>query len=351
MKNTIKQIGRYGRKTVKWTGILLGGFLLVLVCSGLLFRLLSSEPEIPGELVDLGDFRLHAKAVGQRNHKPTVVIEGGAGAPSEYYYWLGELLKDSLRIIRYDRAGIGYSDPSPNPRDPETIAKELHTLLETMGEEPPYLLAGHSYGGHYIKVFAGLYPEEVAGLVFLDSPHPDIDEWIDFPDSPGFVDALYKLGVVAGDLGVLGILDRSFGPLLQAPGIPEEVTSKFTDFTRNGDYIRGYLEEEKGHEKLVNLSREANDFGDLPVRVFSGSALNEEALRKRGMDPEHIHQARIEMQKDMARISSGGKVFFLPGGHITILSDKEQATQICEEILKLADYKATTPLPNSLQSE
>lgn len=324
------------RKIFKWIGIGLGSLLLILTLSGLVFRAATPKPELPGKLVKVDDFNLHIKTVGEQNNKATVVIEGGAGAPSEYYYWLGELLKDSLRVVRYDRAGIGYSEPSTNDRDPETIARELHTLLKNAGEKPPFLLVGHSYGGHYIKVFATLYPEDVAGLVFLDAPHPNIDEYIDFPDPPGFVNSLYKIGVVAGDLGVLGILDRSLGPILRAPGIPEEVTDKYTDYTRSGQYIREYLREEEGYERLVDLSRKADDFGDLPVRVFSGSALNEEALRKRGMDPDKIRKARIEMQKDMATLSSDGQVFFLPGGHITIFSEREQAEVICAEIRKLA---------------
>ena len=324
------------RNIFKWIGIVLGSLLLLLILSGLIFRAATPKPELPGKLVDVGGFKLHVKTVGEQNDKPTLVIEGGAGTPSEFYYWFGELLQDSLRVVRYDRAGIGYSEPSTNDRDPETIAKELHTLLKNSGERPPYLLAGHSYGGHYIKVFAQLYPEEVAGLVFLDAPHPDIDEYIDFPDPPGFVNSLYKVAAVAADLGILSLADATIGPILIAPGIPKEIEAQYSGYTRSGQYIREYLREEEGYERLVDLSRKADDFGDLPVRVFSGSALNEEALRKRGMDPEKIRKARIEMQEDMATLSSDGEVFFLPGGHITIFTEREQAEVICAEIRKLA---------------
>jgi len=70
---------------------------------------------------------------------------------TEYYHWLSEGLKDSMRVIRYDRTGIGYSEASNTPRTPETIAHELHQLLEEAGESPPYIMAGHSLGGPYIR--------------------------------------------------------------------------------------------------------------------------------------------------------------------------------------------------------
>lgn len=324
-------------KILKWFAKIIGLLLALIILAGLTWRIFGPEPNPPGKLVDVGGFKLHINGNGEKNNEPTLVIESGAGAPSEYYYWLGEGLKDSIRVIRYDRAGIGYSDLSDAPRDPETIAIELHTLLEKSGESPPYIMAGHSYGGHYIRVFKELYPNEVTALVFLDSPHPDIDERLDMPEQPSYMNTMYKAGAVLGDMGILNLFERMLGSILWAPGLPQEVTDRYFDYTLDGKYLWGYLEEEKWYGDLVEMSRNANQFDSLPIRVFSGTKLNEKALIKMGLNPEKIRTGRRKMQEEIASLSTNGKVFFLNGGHITIFSQKENADIICKEILILLE--------------
>ncbi|WP_439474733.1 alpha/beta fold hydrolase [Algoriphagus formosus] len=322
-------------KILKWILKAIGLLLAIIIFAGLIFRLFAPEPQPPGELIDIGGFSLHINSVGERNNKPTLIIESGAGAPSEYYYWLGEGLKDSMQVVRYDRAGIGYSDVSDTPRDPETIARELHTLLEKAGVSPPYIMAGHSYGGHYIRVFTELYPDDVLGLVFLDSPHPNESKRLNMPPEPKFLNELYNIGAVLGDLGILGLFDRILGPILWVPGLPEEVTERYHDYTLNGNYLWGYLKEEKWYPKLVEMSDMTSDFGSRPIRVFAGTNLNENALLKMGLNPEAIRTERRKLQEELAGLSTNGQAFFLKGGHITIFSQKENADIICGEILKL----------------
>lgn len=321
-------------KVLKWFGISIGLFLLLISIAGLILRITGPKAQPPGELVDVGGFKLHINSVGVKNDRPTLVIEAGAGAFSEYYYWLAESLKDSMRVVRYDRAGIGYSELSDRPRDPETTARDLHTLLENSGESPPYIMAGHSYGGHYMRVFTKIYPNEVLGMVFLDAPHPDENERLNMPASADYIQTLYKVGAVMGDLGVLNLFERTVRPILIAPGLPEEITEQFIDYLKSGKYLWGYIEEEKWHKELLSTARENNDFGDLPVRVFAGTHLNEEILRKRGFDPDFIRRERKKMQKEVATISSNGEVFFMEGGHFFFL-EKESADIVCQEILEM----------------
>ncbi len=75
-------------------------------------------------------------------------------------------------MCSYDRAGLGWSDSSADPRDAQHMVHELHALLEAAHIAPPYVLAGHSLGGLLILAYTRRYPDEVAGLVFLDSSHP-----------------------------------------------------------------------------------------------------------------------------------------------------------------------------------
>ena len=79
----------------------------------------------------------------------------------------------TTRVCVYDRAGRGWSESAGRPQDGVEIATDLHTLLERAGERGPFVLAGHSAGGIYVLNFAHLYPKQVAGVVLLDSMHPE----------------------------------------------------------------------------------------------------------------------------------------------------------------------------------
>jgi len=323
-------------KVLKRIGISIASLLMLIVLVGLCFRLFSAKPQPPGELVDIGGFKLHINSAGERNNKPTLVIEAGAGGHSEYYNWISAGLSDSMRVVRYDRAGIGYSDLSDTSRDPETVARELHVLLEKTGESPPYIMAGHSHGGHYIRVFKQLYPNEVAALVLLDSGHPDEKERLKMPPSPSWINSMYYAGAVLGDLGVLDLYVALFGNnIMRAPGLPKEVIDGYDDYFASGKYLWGYLKEQGWHKSLKEMSKKVMEKDTTPIRVFSGTHWNKKALKKRGLNPEKVRVDRIEMQEEMAALSTNGKVIFLDGGHFTIFTKKENADIICKEIIKL----------------
>ncbi|WP_430965298.1 alpha/beta hydrolase [Spongiimicrobium sp. 2-473A-2-J] len=322
-------------KILKWIGLSITSLLLLIILVGLCFRLFRDKPQPPGKLVDIGGFKLHINSTGERNSKPTLVIEAGAGGHSEYYNWIAEGLSDSMRVVRYDRAGIGYSELSDTPRDPETVARELHALLGRTGESPPYIMAGHSHGGHYIRVFKQLYPNEVAALVLLDSGHPDERERLPWPPSPSWLNSMYYTGAVLGDLGVLDLYVTLFGNIMLAPGLPKEVTDRYDDYFLDGKYLWGYLKEQEWHKSLEEMSKKVMVKDTLPIRVFAGTHLNEKALREMGLNPEKMRANRQKMQEEMAALSTNGKVFFLDGGHFTIFTKKENADIICKEIIEL----------------
>ena len=73
------------------------------------------------------------------------------------------------RVCSYDRSGIGWSESGREPRTSQRIVRELHTLLSDAGEEAPYVLVGHSFGGANVQLYAAEYPDEVAGMVLVDS--------------------------------------------------------------------------------------------------------------------------------------------------------------------------------------
>ena len=127
----------------------------------------------PGELVDVGGYRMHLLAEGEARGGPTVVwLPGGHGA-GLYLHHLHETLTNEARSVLIDRPGSGWSDVGPFPRSTALEAEEIVKVLERAGERPPYVLAGHSFGGLLAANVARRYPERVAGVVLLDPTPPD----------------------------------------------------------------------------------------------------------------------------------------------------------------------------------
>ena len=108
---------------------------------------------------------------------PTVVFEAGFGAGLESWSTIQSAIAKFARTVSYDRAGIGQSEAGPKPRAAKQIALELHTALQNAGIGPPYVLVGHSFGGIYVRVFADMYPKEMAGMVLIDPSQETFDDW------------------------------------------------------------------------------------------------------------------------------------------------------------------------------
>src|SRR5215212_4014872 len=146
--------------------------LLVLAVAGAIYQAIATElaerayPP-PGEMVDVGGHRLHINCVGQGS--PTVILDAGSGLLSAQWVRVQRQVSDTTRVCAYHRAGRGWSEMGPDPRDARQITGELHTLLGKAGIEGPYVLVGHSFGGMYMQTYAARYPDEVAGVVLVDS--------------------------------------------------------------------------------------------------------------------------------------------------------------------------------------
>jgi pimeloyl-ACP methyl ester carboxylesterase len=124
----------------------------------------------PGQLIDVGGHRLHLHCTGSGS--PTVVLEPGGGASSSDFAWIAPVVARDTTVCVYDRAGRGWSDATDSPQDATHIASDLHTLLDRADVPGPYVLAGHSFGGLYVQSFAAQFPDQVAGMVLLDSTAP-----------------------------------------------------------------------------------------------------------------------------------------------------------------------------------
>src|SRR5580693_776956 len=143
--------------------------LAALVLDGIFAQALAVPiaPPVPGKLVDLGGHRLHVSCQG--SGRPTVVVENGLGDFSFDWVLVASRVSRIARICTYDRAGYAWSDPGPKPRTFAQLNLELRDALSKLGEQGPFVLVGHSYGGPAVRNFATTYPHEVAGIVLVDA--------------------------------------------------------------------------------------------------------------------------------------------------------------------------------------
>ena len=172
---------RRTHRVLRWTVRVVVGLVAVivlLVAVGASYEAIMAAGDdtrypAPGQRVDVGGYRLHIHCVGEGS--PTVVLDAGLGGFSLDWSLVQPELAATTRVCAYDRAGYGWSDPSPDARTPSQIADELHTLLVNAGIQGPYVLVGHSAAGKHVRLFANRYPQAVVGMVLIDARHESVD--------------------------------------------------------------------------------------------------------------------------------------------------------------------------------
>jgi pimeloyl-ACP methyl ester carboxylesterase len=152
--------------------------VIVLLCIALAAYIFYPRPEEPAFTgsgkIDIGGYSLFIKSTGEG--KPTVVFDSGYGMTHTQWYSVLKLIENQTNTVTYSRAGIGGSDKSPLDRTCGTKAEELHKLLLAAKIKGPYILVGHSLGGFDVRLFATKYPEDVAGIILVDSSQEDLED-------------------------------------------------------------------------------------------------------------------------------------------------------------------------------
>jgi len=159
-----------------------------------------------GQMVDVGDHRLRINCTGEGS--PTVVLESGLGDASFYWARISEAVASTTRVCVYDRAGRGWSESAPGPQDGMAIAADLHTLLSKSGNAGPYVLVGHSSGGVYVRIFAAEYPDDVVGMVLLDSQ--PVDPFTELPTYAAFYDSTPVIYGILPSVARLGVFRLAY---------------------------------------------------------------------------------------------------------------------------------------------
>ncbi|WP_158793923.1 alpha/beta fold hydrolase [Granulicella sp. L60] len=148
--------------------------LLLLPIAGIAYQRLGARRDRRrllgrGTLIDVAPGRrMYLSQMGSGDG-PVVVFESGIAATSQNWVGLQRAISSFARTVIYDRAGLGWSSPSPADRTPSNIVRELRTLLQRAGIPPPYLLVGHSFGALVARRYAAEHPADLAGIILIDA--------------------------------------------------------------------------------------------------------------------------------------------------------------------------------------
>jgi pimeloyl-ACP methyl ester carboxylesterase len=266
-----------------------------------------------GQLVDVGQHRLYLDCVGSGS--PTVVLEPGGGAMSSDMGWITPAVARDTRVCVYDRPGRGGSDAVASPQDGAQIATDLHTLLHRANIPGPYVLAGHSFGGLYVMSFARQYPQEVAGMVLVDSTAPTSTPAP--AEQAGSYDILPRVSAMASSLARLG-LGRLIGQFSYS-SLPPPSRDEARASSATADYLGSFIDEYGVAARSVSEAGELVDLAGTPLVVLTADRGNSEGW--------------MVFQNKMATLSTNSVHRVVAGAtHESLLADPGDAAAVSQAI-------------------
>ena len=272
----------------------------------------------PGELVDVEGHRLHMQLMG--SGRPTVVLETGLGGMSAAWGWVQPEVAHFTRVVAYDRAGLGWSESAESPITAFLVARRLHRLLDAAGIDGPYVLVGHSMGGLFLRVFAHLYPDEVAGMVLIDAAHPD--QYSRSPAITRHMNSGFRMLENIPVLARLGYVRMTRFFSSWAEGLPDRQAAEAEAFLASHRHLKTTRDESLAWETVCSETRCTRGLGDKPLVVISA-----------GKD---VLPGAFELQRELAALSTNSLHFVVKGAdHVTLVTHREYALTVVEAVWQL----------------
>jgi len=283
-----------------------------------------------GQLIDIGGHSLHLRCTGSGS--PTVVLEPGGGGMSSDLGWIEPAVARDSHVCVYDRAGRGWSEPTDTPQDATQIATDLHTLLDRGNVPGPYVLAGHSFGGLYVLTFAALYPDDVVGMVLVDSAAPASAATPEVASTgeEGSYDLMGRVSALVSSSARLGlgrlIAQADYGGL--PPQSRDEARSRTATVGQARSTIDEYVQANSSSKAAATLV----DFADKPLVVLTAGVGS--------------NAAWMTAQEDLATLSTNTSHRVIDGAvHAALLHDEHGAAATTEAILDvLSSIRNDEPL-------
>jgi len=294
----------------------------------------------PGSFYNINGRRMHIECTGEG--APAVVLEAAASAPWSQWRKVQPELSRATKVCSYDRAGHGWSEPRDGPRDAETIVAELHALLEQAHIKPPYILAGQSAGGLYMREYAREFPNEIVGVALIESSSPrQIDELPGFratyeEDKREAKSSLWKdrLRVWFGWERLQGNCHES------ATDYPGVWLAQYNAMDCRPDYVDTDESELNDFETSSRQAGRLTSFGDKPLLVIT-----RDPDVRRGLSPQGIAQIPFwqrEQEESKSLSPRSWRVIARGSAHM-VTHDKPGV--IIAELTRLIDYLHGGPAP------
>jgi pimeloyl-ACP methyl ester carboxylesterase len=290
---------------------LAGVVLAVLLYIALGGAMIAAAGPLParGEMIDVGGRRMRIVCQGPADARtPVIILEAGAfGFAADFGVVQDKLAAKGYRNCAYDRAGMGFSDPSPEPRDGVAIASDLEKLLAAAKVPGPYVMIGHSMAGLRLREYAGRNPDKVVGVVLVDAATP---EALSDPQMRGFVGSFAGASKWAGVGASLGLFNPIAGMgVANKIGLYGEAEKEKRRFFASGRHNRTAADEVAMWPKASEQAGQTPPFrADLPVAVITAGGMFEG------------NRGRKTLQAAPAAASAHGYVDHVEGaGHNTLL--------------------------------
>ena len=278
-----------------------------------------------GRMVDVGGYRLYLACRGTGS--PTVVLENGLGEDTPSWAWIVKDVARDTRVCVYDRAGQGWSESAPGLQDGVQVAADLHTLLERAAVPGPDVLAGHSVGGTYALTFAARYPQQVAGMVLLDSSTPR--QFTALPDYPAAYSSARRLSALLPPLARVGLLRLAGGGV---GGLPPQARSQQLALAATA----------------CELSSQRAEWSQLPAVFTQAQALTSLGGKSLIVVTAGLGQQAgwAAAQHQLARLSSNGVQRTVAGADHTALLYNEAMSANSSQAIRdvVAAFRTGTPL-------